>query len=847
MPKRPAPFGKDLEEHIVNSKRQGTPSAHGGPNTEGDGHRKRKRRPCGYPPSAPTGVVFRADATEAKTHLEFSGRVKWNEVTTNEGGGPVKVESYQVQLRVTDAGGTPVDLDAVDNKPKLWFNRKAGPKTRRITAATAAASIATFTTGKPHGFITGDKVKVKDVTPSAYNGEWTVITGGGSTFTANIGSTPGNGSEFGTVDDADDWMHVFIPKLSRPRKWYYQARVRCVDKQNCAGDWSAWTSPILPWTGADPKPSTVTGVILQWDVLERSKWDRVRALITWNEVVNFDYPGTVADDEPDMAGYEVQLQSSNDGVSGHWPPRSKFKKAKQDPDAGAGGSDAQAMFKAGIKKKYFYRARVRAVDRFNRRGDWSTWTAWASPTDNTAPPDPFNVQAWVDQSRIQVKWDAQNETADADVPNEDTAFFIVEVSKNTAFSPLLFKERRVAETFGRKIQKPSGNHYVRVRAVDSSNNKSNWAYNGGGVSPGTPAVPQAPNAPTVSISFDAGGPKRSRFRALVTVTPGATFADEEDLQYRVQFVHKATNVAPVGTDRRRRVTTETDDDNVVTFPNIRKSHFTFARARTIDRQGRHSAWSAWTSGGLPSASASVSAPTGLAVNVGPRRVQAEWNAAADNDDDVAAYRVRVLQGVTVKKDRRTHGNHYRYMIPAADRGLAHTVEVYALDDMGNQSAAAGGAAGADEKLDETDLIDAFSQSSSKVYTFNGIIRLGGASVGSFQTGTPGAEAIVSMSRVEGKDSIRFKPASGTQTILEVHAEGIRWGAAGSTGINSLLATDATLQLNKAFTWDGTSGTRPNAGAAAMKVFGSNRGTGTGMGLWVRFSSTGVSKQLAHDG
>lgn len=70
-----------------------------------------------------------------------------------------------------------------------------------LTAASAAANVATFTTNQAHGFVAGQTVTVAGVTPAGYNGTWVVLAGGltATQFTANIGTTPAAGSAFGTV------------------------------------------------------------------------------------------------------------------------------------------------------------------------------------------------------------------------------------------------------------------------------------------------------------------------------------------------------------------------------------------------------------------------------------------------------------------------------------------------------------------------------------------------------------------------------------------------------------------------------------------------------------------------
>lgn len=88
-------------------------------------------------------------------------------------------------------------------KPALLvYNETAATKT--ITAATASAEIATFTFGSAHGYSVGDWIDVTGVTPSGYNGTWQIRTvPSSSTFTAHIGTTPGNGTVFGTAEKTD--------------------------------------------------------------------------------------------------------------------------------------------------------------------------------------------------------------------------------------------------------------------------------------------------------------------------------------------------------------------------------------------------------------------------------------------------------------------------------------------------------------------------------------------------------------------------------------------------------------------------------------------------------------------
>lgn len=180
--------------------------------------------------------------------------------------------------------------------------------------------------------------------------------------------------------------------MARPKTLYWQARVRAVDKNGCVGNWSDWTAPGLPWTGADPKPPApiFLPVPITFERVEVHKHHKLRARVTWFEVTNFDYPGSPADDETDVSAYAVELATSTDGineVSTNY--RSKHKVAK-DSDADA---TATAVF-GNVHRRYWYRARVRTIDRFNRRSDWSNWSAWILPFDDQAPPKPIAVKIY---------------------------------------------------------------------------------------------------------------------------------------------------------------------------------------------------------------------------------------------------------------------------------------------------------------------------------------------------------------------------------------------------------------------------------------------------------------------
>lgn len=85
-----------------------------------------------------------------------------------------------------------------------------GATAKNLTAAViTAGTTARFTTSTPHGYVAGDYVRVAGVTPAGYNGDWVVSAVGSSTqFDANIGTSPGAGSVFGTVILLDHFTTV---------------------------------------------------------------------------------------------------------------------------------------------------------------------------------------------------------------------------------------------------------------------------------------------------------------------------------------------------------------------------------------------------------------------------------------------------------------------------------------------------------------------------------------------------------------------------------------------------------------------------------------------------------------
>ncbi|MBY0458040.1 MAG: hypothetical protein K2V38_11925, partial [Gemmataceae bacterium] len=73
--------------------------------------------------------------------------------------------------------------------------------TASITAAAWSAGTVTVTTGVAHGFATGQQVEIAGMTPTGYNGTYTITvpTGSTTTFTYPLATNPGTATAFGAA------------------------------------------------------------------------------------------------------------------------------------------------------------------------------------------------------------------------------------------------------------------------------------------------------------------------------------------------------------------------------------------------------------------------------------------------------------------------------------------------------------------------------------------------------------------------------------------------------------------------------------------------------------------------
>ncbi len=280
------------------------------------------------------------------------------------------------------------------------------------------------------------------------------------------------------VKGTDDPLDANFTTIPNPKDWYYRARVKLVDKAHQESAFSSYSTPLLPFDEADPLAPTPTGLAVDYTRQGRQRnTDRVKANVYWDEIGQWDIPGF--DKEPDVAQYHVEMAFTDSaGVilqdsGGRDIVRSKTVRAKK----GDGGSTGTCIFE-NLNKQQYYKFRIRAVDRFHRKGDWSTYTPHSTPTDNTPPPPPTSVTAFKTIAAVGVTWLAPVQAPpDDDIWDIDVAYFQVQLATKANFqsSSIIKKDRYVnVEEKQFPTKEYRKRYWLRVRSVDAAGNTSAW-------------------------------------------------------------------------------------------------------------------------------------------------------------------------------------------------------------------------------------------------------------------------------------------------------------------------------------------------------------------------------------
>lgn len=276
--------------------------------------------------------------------------------------------------------------------------------------------------------------------------------------------------------DADE-PHVSWNNLPKPRQWYVQGRARIQDKRHRKSDWTAWTTPVLPIQVALPKPPVPT--ITDMDFLKDSgtRETKYEGRVTFAGVRNWDVPG--GDREDDMARYEWKVQVQINGAGG-WRILQKGSIGDIDPSENDGDGDSptsQRFHYDRVHRRHRYRVKMRSVDRWNRRGDW---TAWYPSTIGVGPggdiPPNVTIVRYIDnKKRRGIVWEAPEDAVDV---NNDIMKIEIQIAKDSAFSTIVEKHTAPAGHAHYRYLVPrtdwDANHYIRIRTVDGEGDKNQW-------------------------------------------------------------------------------------------------------------------------------------------------------------------------------------------------------------------------------------------------------------------------------------------------------------------------------------------------------------------------------------
>lgn len=590
-------------------------------------------------PAAPANVALTFKVRETAHELKYRGVVNWDAVTDDEEGNPTAVHRYIVQLRPTDATGNPRDEEG-----------------NPIPPSTEKALI--------HKAVVDEK------------------------------------DDEGDLDDLPT-RYVFRD-IDHPADWHYQARVRSVDIRNRKGPWSAWTAVQLPANTAEPKPPTPGNVTLAFDNKVRHRHLRFRAIVRCDEVPPFDYPG--GDKNNDVVWYQFQIERTDSAGTPILTDDLKRVRRKKlvpwEDEADDENNVAKATF-FPIRKRHYWRARVRSIDRFGRKGDWSLWTAHGTPSDSDAPPAPTSVTLTVRQrhfiAEVTLPTDPDDPEPDSGLkdPHPDIAFWQCQVATDSFFTNVIRSDRKVlGDRKQFKANKPGdATYYARARTMDAAGNASAWVS--------ASDAKGRPSSPSVTgIVFDTTEKtKGARVRATVNFSQ-VTDLEEDIDRYVVQFQTNNSSTFTADQKRRRAVVDEfepgdTDDQLSANFGQIKRHRWCRARVRAVTKDGQKSTWSPWSTPVQATDSEAPPAPSGVTVTSIPKGVAVDWSDAVDDliadtaHRDVTHYEVELhgnsLFTNLIKRRRHETGTRKEFKGPAVTEGGTYYARVRSVASEGTKS------------------------------------------------------------------------------------------------------------------------------------------------------------------
>jgi hypothetical protein len=294
----------------------------------------------------------------------------------------------------------------------------------------------------------------------------------------------------------DEPTRAAFANLHRPKTWYYQTRVRALNRVwttgvRCYSAWSAWTAATQPAGGALTGPPAPTGVALTFARTEPSKTRPFTATVVGNEVPN--WTPTDGDLEEGASSYLVQLAASNDGGSSTVNVRELVIAA----DDTASTFEAQFV---GVKRGRSYRARVKPF-LGQTAGAFSSWTAWrAASTDvGSGPNAAINIHTTKPKPRVLLT------TWDPPTVGEDVDEFRVRVYRGAELRETVFTRTR-RHRYEVPDEDAGKGHRVKVTALDENGLASTEADEGTDIEEGgtVSATILTPGTLAGSLTFGGG-------------------------------------------------------------------------------------------------------------------------------------------------------------------------------------------------------------------------------------------------------------------------------------------------------------------------------------------------------